>query len=150
MTKLKSFAWTVALACIVYGGLGVAGYPPGQLVEQAWESVGSLWQSKAAIAVVVRESSDPKALTTAQTARLMSPGQRKDAKSAGVQFLVCDPDETDKEGNTPADLVSAIERAKAKGLPRLILIGPRGGITDHPLPADESAARTRIGIGGTP
>jgi hypothetical protein len=139
---MKKLLWAIAV------GLMLAGcyiqFPPVQ--EYAGQAVSWLYASKPVTAVVVRETADAAKLTKEQIAWLSSPKLRADCKTAGVQFLVVDKDLVDAAGKTPPALAPAIERAKKAGLPRLILVGSRGGITDYALPATESDARKRLGI----
>jgi hypothetical protein len=135
MTTMRKVS-AVALVCLI----GCVGYQKYQ------EVAGS---SKPAGVVVVVESSAVNALTQAQIAWLQSPKLRADLKAAKIAFARIDPDVKDKSGNTPAAYVPILARVKSK-LPRVVLIGPRGGLTDHPLPADEAAARKLFGMGGTP
>jgi hypothetical protein len=98
------------------------------------------------VAVVVRESADAAKLSQSQIAWINSPALRRDAAKAGISYLVADPNDVDRDGNTPAITKTAIERAKIKGIPRLVLIGPRGGVSDFVLPATEADARKRLGV----
>lgn len=102
--------------------------------------------SKPQTVVVVRESADTIKLTKEQIAYLGDPKIRTDAKAVGIQMLVLDPDIQDATNKTPEQFVKAIELAKQKGLPRLIFIGVRGGVTAYVLPATEADFRKRLGI----
>ena len=130
--------------------LGVGLTPPATF--NAWQDTAVGWTglaaaSKPTMAIVVRESSTVKAdFTKEQIAMLNSPKLRADAKTAGITSLVIDPDVKDAKGQTPAELSPSIERAKAKGLPRLILVGSGGGLTDYVPPVDEAACRKRLGV----
>lgn len=138
----KSFLAFAAAACIITGAAIDYGPTLDSVPGLSWFAA-----SKPALAIVVRESGDPLAITKAQAAWIMSPELRADCKAAGIAFYAVDPDVKDKTDNTPKELAAAIQRATAKGLPRLILVGSKGGITDFALPADEAAAHKRI-IGG--
>jgi hypothetical protein len=141
MTTIRTFGWVVAIGLLIAGGVVQSGLPVADWVTAAWSS---LYESKPVVAVVVRESADTAKLTKEQIAWIGSPALRAAAKAAGVQFLVVDPDVVAADGKTPTALAPAIELAKKKGLPRLILIGSRKGLTDYVLPADEAAATKRI------
>ena len=136
--------WVIAIGLIL-AGVQIDYGPP----IADWPGVAWLWAAdKPTRAIIVRESGDPLKLTTEQTAWIMSPKLRADCKAAGIKFYIVDPDEKDRDGKTPAELAPAIKRAVDKGLPRLILVGVRGGLQDYVLPTDEQAARKKIGIGG--
>jgi hypothetical protein len=144
-TVRKTLLW-IGVLLIAYGAIG------DKMPTITWDlpSVPGLewFASKPKTAIVVRESADAAKLTKEQIAWLASPKIREDAKKAGLTFLIVDPDVKDKAGNTPADLAPAIAKAKAAGpLPRLILVGPRGGLTAYALPANDSTARARLGLG---
>jgi hypothetical protein len=141
MTTIRKFGWVVAIGLLIAGGVVQSDLPVADWVATAWSS---LYESKPVVAVVVRESADAAKLTKEQIAWIGSPALRKAAKDAGVQFLVVDKDVVDATGKTPPDLAPAIELAKKKGLPRLILIGSRKGLTDYVLPATEADAKRRI------
>lgn len=97
-------------------------------------------------AVVVRESADVAKLTQDQIAWMNSKQLRMDAKAKGITLQVVDPDVQDANKQTPADLAPAIAAAQKVGLPRIVLVGPRGGTTVYPLPATEADARKRLGL----
>lgn len=135
----------IALAVgLILGGVAID-YGPSL---DSLPGISSLYGGKPSKAIVVRESGDAINLSQAQIAWIMSPALRADCRAAGIAFHVVDPQEADRDGNTPADLKAAIAKAESKGLPRLILVGTRGGLTDYVLPENEAAARKRLGIGG--
>jgi hypothetical protein len=119
---------------------------------QAWQDYVVSWVNvpevagKPVMAVVVVESSEATKLPKEVVAWINSPTLRKDCRASGLAFYQVDPDVKDRNGNTPTELAAAIKLAKTKGLPRLILVGPKGGVTDFVLPPDETSARKRLGL----
>jgi hypothetical protein len=88
-------------------------------------------------ALIVEESGT----RTPQLAALLTDASvRKFFTDNSLAFRVCDPDETDANDKTPADLAPWIAKAKAGGLPRLFLLGKKGAeIYSGPVPADAAA-----------
>ena len=146
MTKLQKVCW-VLVTCLGMAASFVTFAPT------AWQDYVASWiqvvpQSKIVKAIVVLESGDPNLLTKEQIAWLMSKKFRTDCKVAGIDFHpFVDPQEQDRDKKTPAELAPAIELATKRGLPRLILVGASGGLTDFVVPTDETAARKLI-LGG--
>jgi hypothetical protein len=142
---MKPLYAIIAGLALLFGSFGVQYGPSAYDSVAEWSGLAA--SGKPVQAIVVRESLTVKTdFTSAQVAMLNSPKLRADAKVAGVAFLVVDPDVKDATGKTPAELTPAIERAKAKGLPRLITVGTRGGLMDYIVPTDEAAMRTRLGV----
>jgi hypothetical protein len=144
---------TLAICCFVVG-FGVQFQETlTPYASQVWEYSGDLFaqvvygESKPVGAVIVYEKGNADKLTTDQLNWIMDKKLRSDCKAKGFQFAVADPDDKDKEGNCPPKAIAPyVKRAIEKGLPRLVLIGPRGGITDFVLPANETDARKRLGV----
>lgn len=143
MSKTRILGIVLAIGLIVGSASVQWGGPVAEYAGQAWSAI---YGGKPSQAIVVRESGDPKSLTQSQVAWINDPKLRASCKTAGIQFLVADPGDIDRDGKTPQETKAAIDRAIAKGLPRLILVGPRGGITDFVLPADDAAIRLRLGV----
>jgi len=143
----RFFGWILAVGLIVGGVWKDYGPPLPDVAMPSWIE-WCFGASKPVMAVVVAESSQPQLLTAAQTAWLISPKLRADAKAKGLDFHLVDPNQTDRDGKTPAELAPAIALAVKRGIPRLILVGPRGGLTDFLVPKDEATARARLQIGG--
>jgi|WetSurMetagenome_2_1015567.scaffolds.fasta_scaffold315505_2 hypothetical protein len=130
----------ILLICGALLGIGLIGYDVG---PAAYERVSG-WvsgQQQVTQAVVVRESADVAKLPVETIKWLNSRKLRDDAKAAGISFVVIDPDVKDKDGKTPAELAPAIEAAKVKGLPALVL-----GTRAVELPKDEAGARKAMGL----
>jgi hypothetical protein len=139
---MKIFGWILA-ACLLLAGAAIqAELPIGQYADTA---IGWVYLSKPVGVIVIAESADMAKLTSAQVAYLADPKLRADMKAAGLLFAKVDPDVKDASGKTPEAFVKAIALAGGK-IPRLVLVGSRGGVTDYLLPVDEAAFRKRVGI----
>jgi len=144
MTKLQKVCW-VLVTCLGMAASFVTFAPT------AWQDYVASWiqvvpQSKIVKAIVVIESADVRQLTKEQIVFCNSAKVREDAEKARIQFLLCDPDVKNRNGNTPDDLAPAINLAKNKGLPRLVLVDSHDGLADYVLPIDEAELRKRLGL----
>jgi len=88
-------------------------------------------------ALIIEESSQ----RTPQLAAILTNQEvRKHFTDGKLAFRVADPDEVDAAGKTPADLAPWIAKAKTAGLPRLFLLGTKGGeLYAGPVPATAAA-----------
>jgi thiol-disulfide isomerase/thioredoxin len=127
----------IALVCVVGGGA----------VKYYGDGGGISVNTKPVKVFVVRESEDDITLTVAQLAWIKSPKFAADCKAAGIEFHAIDQHLKGLDSKTPKELVPIIDRAKAKGIPRIVLVGSGGGLSDYPVPATEADAKTILGIG---
>ncbi len=137
MSTAKKTAVWLAVFLIAYGLVG-------DRITIQWPEWG--FSGKPKIAVVVAETGDYAKLKPSQVSWIRDPKLREACKAAGFAFCVVDPNQQDKDGNTPKSLSDAIEKAKKAGLPRLAIVGPKGGVTIYALPVDDNAARERLGV----
>lgn len=140
---MKYILGIIAAACIAIGIAGQSGVDLPTVAEQAWSWVRP--SSGPVGVIVVIESADMAKLTKEQVACLSDPKLRADMKAAGLKFAKVDPNTVDATGKTPPEFVKAIALAGDK-LPRLVLVGSRGGCTDYVLPPDEASFRKRVGL----
>jgi hypothetical protein len=139
---MRKLGWIAVVVLLLAGATIQSGVPISEYAGQAWSWV---YSSKPVGVIVLVESSDMAKLTKEQVAYLSDPKLRADMKAAGLKFAKVDPNTVDATGKTPPEFVKAIALAGDK-LPRLVLVGSRGGCTDYVLPIDEASFRKRVGL----
>lgn len=101
--------------------------------------------SPSRVYVVVETAEMPK-LPAQQLAWINSAKFHSACLTAGFEFGRLDPDVTVSGDKPAAEVSQVIAQATTSGLPRLVVKTSTGRFRDYPLPKDEAAARSLLGL----